>query len=120
MLVYINTDYIICQPFFIIFLFFCQNSAFYSIFTSEKRSYDTTMMGVLGLYTPDSDKVGSTRALSFNPNIKSVRGYLEKGTEDNISDIDYTNILTPSEILNPFVSTKDDPPQTGRYNRNII
>jgi len=92
-------------------------------FSNEKRSYDPTMLGNLGLATPDSGKTGAVRTLTFDPNIISTRGYMKAGNNKDTSELEFTNMLTPSEIVSPFVASKDDAPRIGMsttQNKHVI
>lgn len=73
-------------------------------YTPDIRSYHESMTGILGISTPDSAKVGVTRQISYDSNIKSIRGYLDGGKEE-LTD---TELFTPLELLNPFTSRHAD------------
>jgi hypothetical protein len=77
----------------------------------EIRSYDETMLGVLGLNTPDSSSVGVVRQLTYNPKLLNDRGFLP--TNNDKTKLDPTELLTPAELLSPFTSTHADPPRIG-------
>ncbi|UAJ16994.1 hypothetical protein UFVDC4_00067 [Staphylococcus phage vB_SauM-UFV_DC4] len=73
------------------------------------RSYDESMQGILGISTPDSNKVGIVRQLSYDTQIKSTRGYTD-GSKKDVSD---TALYTPLELLNPYTSRHADSPRIG-------
>ncbi len=81
-------------------------------FTLSKRSFDKTMMGLVGMSSPYNSKVGITRQLAMNPRILNNRGYIKPGTMDK-KGLNVANIMTPAEILTPFSANHDDPPRTA-------
>lgn len=78
-------------------------------FSSEKRAYNDTMLGVFAQSSPVSANIGVSRVLSLNPNIKSLRGYIEPGSTNRIESLDQTNMLSGAELLVPMTATHDDP-----------
>ena len=78
-------------------------------YTEEIRGYDKSMEGILGITTPDSATVGVVRQLSANPNIKSVRGFLDTSGDTT----DSTSAYTPLELLTSYTSRHADPPRIG-------
>ena len=83
-----------------------------SAFTLDKRSYDQSMMGLMGMSSPYNNKVGISRQLSFNPRITNNRGYIIPG-DPSLKGLDVANVLTPAEILTPFAANHDDSPRTA-------
>lgn len=78
-------------------------------FSAEKRAYNDTMLGVFAQSSPVSANIGVSRVLSLNPNIKSLRGYIEPGSLDVVDSLDETNMLSGAELLVPLTATHDDP-----------
>ena len=78
-------------------------------YTEEIRGFDKSMEGILGITTPDSATVGVVRQLSANPNIKSVRGFIDTSGDTT----DSTSAYTPLELLSSFTSRHADPPRIG-------
>lgn len=78
-------------------------------FKVEKRAYNDTMLGVLAQSSPVSSNIGVARVLTLNPNIKSLRGYIEPGSNSNTDNLDETNMLSGAELLVPLTPTHDDP-----------
>ena len=78
-------------------------------FSMQKRAFNKSMMGVLAQSSPFNAKVGITRVMSVNPNIKSLRGYIDPGSDQKLKDLDETNILSPVEMMLPLTPTHDDP-----------
>lgn len=77
-------------------------------FSIAKRAYNDTMVGVLAQSSPVSANVGISRILSLNPNIKSLRGYIEPGDPKKLKDVDATKMLSGAELLLPMTATHDD------------
>ena len=75
-------------------------------FTLAKRSYDQTMLGLIGVSSPYNNKVGITRQLAFNPRILNNRGYIVVGNKNDES-LNVANMMTPAEILTPFAANHD-------------
>lgn len=80
-------------------------------FTTDIREYDKSMVGCLGINTPDSDKVGVVRQLSYNPKIMNNRGIING--EMTYEDMTAADMMTPAELLSPFTNTHADPPRIG-------
>lgn len=78
-------------------------------FSAEKRAYNDTMLGVFAQSSPVSANIGVSRVLSLNPNIKSLRGYIEPGSLNKVDSLDETNMLSGAELLVPLTATHDDP-----------
>lgn len=78
-------------------------------YTNEIRGFDKSMQGILGVTSPDSNKVGVVRQISYDSNISGTRGYLDVGS-GNISQISEYSAL---EMLNPFTSRHADVPRLG-------
>jgi len=80
-------------------------------FTPQMRSYDQSMVGLLGISSPDSNKVGVTRQLSYNPKVTNNFGFIDTNT--NVQDLAATNMLTAGELLSCYTSLHADPPRIG-------
>jgi len=79
-------------------------------YTLELRAYDESMVGIIaGNATPFGPNSGVMRALTYNPIINSVRGYISN--IENRNKLDPTNVLSPTEMLSSFTSTQADPPR---------
>jgi RNA polymerase Rpb2, domain 6 len=79
-------------------------------YTKEIRAYDSTMAGIFAMSTPDSDKVGVVRQLTYDPSIKNTRGFLDT---DRKTKNDSTNMYGPAELLSSFTGRHADPPRVG-------
>ena len=76
-------------------------------YTAEIRSYDPSMEGLFGFFTPVSAAVGVNRSLSMNPRVSNTRGYLD--TNFKLEDATQDNMLTTGELLNVFTAPHADP-----------
>jgi hypothetical protein len=81
--------------------------------TLEKRPYDESMLGILGITTPGDANVGVLRQMSLEPMITSTRGYLSPGSRDKVEELSAANLLTPSELLTPLGLIHDDPTRSS-------
>ena len=77
-------------------------------FNIEKRAYNPSMLGVLAQSSPISSSIGISRIMSLNPNITSLRGYINAGSKEDIDKLDMTNMLSGAEMLVPMSATHDD------------
>ena len=78
-------------------------------YTQNKRVYDNSMIGVIGLATSPDGSVGVQKVLTLEPNVESARGYI---TQDN-KNLEDANLLGPAELSTTFAATRDDPTRTG-------
>lgn len=81
-------------------------------YTQDKRSYDNTMVGLMGISTSPDANVGIVRQLTMEPNITGPRGYIDV-KNDKLDDIKDVNMFTPAELLTPLGVTKDDSIRTA-------
>lgn len=80
-------------------------------YTQDKRVFDESMKGIIGLATSPDGSVGVQKTLTLEPNVVSVRGYLEPyKDEKELKDI---NLFSPGEMLTPLAPTQDDPTRLG-------
>jgi hypothetical protein len=80
----------------------------YSIGT---RTYDESMLNVLGMDTAFSGSVGINRQATVDPGIESGRG-LVKSIDGDSEKLSTAKSLTITEAMTPFGSTHDDPQRT--------
>lgn len=80
------------------------NARSYSL---DKRTFDKSMLGLLGLSTGFAGNVGITRQAVIDMNVTNKRGYLK--INENPEDLSLTKAFTVNEALNPFGVTHDDP-----------
>lgn len=76
-------------------------------YSLDKRTYDETMIGVLGLSTGFAGNVGITRQAAIDMNITGKRGYIK--VNQNKDELGVTKMFTATEAVTPFGTTRDDP-----------
>lgn len=76
----------------------------------DKRTYDKSMLGVIGMSTGFAANVGITRQASINSSIRDTRGTIETPKDDKLNTL---NMLTVYEGLTPYGTTHDDPMRTA-------
>lgn len=76
-------------------------------YSLDKRTYDDSMLNVLGASTAFSANVGIGRASTVNLNVDSSRGYI-KQIESDTSKMNTANTLTATEAMIPFEVNRDD------------
>ena len=81
-------------------------------YSLDKRTYDDSMLNILGMSTSHAGNVGISRQATINANIKSERGYVES-IDGNTEEMNDVNTLTATEALTPFGSNRDDPMRTA-------
>ena len=81
-------------------------------YTVPKRSYDKSMIGVIGITSSPDAQVGVNKTLTSEPSITSVRGYI-KPMDDKLDELKDVNLFSPAEMLIPLGVTRDDPIRTG-------
>ena len=89
----------------------------------DKRTYDDSMVNVLGMSTGFAGNVGLTRQATIDSNIEGNRGFIKEPKKDEMS---ITKTFTVTEALTPFGATRDDPfrtamtfIQTSKHNMRI-
>ena len=80
-------------------------------YSLDKRTYDESMINVLGMSTGFTANVGITRQTTINPNI-SQDGYV-KSIDGDTTKMNTSTSLTVTEALTPFGTTHDDPMRTA-------
>ena len=81
-------------------------------YTLDKRAYDESMFGVLGMSTGFAGNVGISRQATIDASISTPRGYITNKNVDR-SKISTTKSLCMTEALTPFGTTRDDPFRTA-------
>ena len=76
-------------------------------YSLDKRTYDQSMVNVLGMSTGFSGNVGITRQATINMAIEGKRGYV-KDNKGNTESMNTANTLTATEALVPLSTTHDD------------
>ena len=81
-------------------------------YTLDKRSFDDSMLGVLGMSTGFAGNVGVVRQATVDANVSTTRGYITNNNNDN-SKLSATKSLCMTEALTPYGTTRDDPFRTA-------
>ena len=81
-------------------------------YSLDKRTYDDSMLNVLGMSTGFAGNVGISRQATLNSNISDPRGFVNSINGDT-SKMNDSNSLTATEALTPFGSNRDDPMRTA-------
>lgn len=81
-------------------------------YTLDKRSFDESMLNVLGMSTGFAGNVGINRQLTIDSNISTARGYI-KDNEKQLKNLSPTKSFCMTEALTPFGCTRDDPFRTA-------
>ena len=79
-------------------------------FSMDKRTYDDSMLGVLGISTGFASTVGINRQLTMDASIKSKRGFIVPKKADDLNTV---NSQTVMEGLSPMAINHDDPFRTA-------
>ena len=77
-------------------------------YSLEKRTYDKSMLGTVGMSTGFAATVGVTRVVTTNCNVNGKRGYISDSSSDE-SKMNDVNTMTTAENLTPMCTTHDDP-----------
>ena len=79
-------------------------------YSLDKRTYDESMLNILGMSTGFAGNVGITRQATINADV-DPEGYIN--TNSKKTEMNDSNSLTATEALIPFGSTRDDPMRTA-------
>ena len=92
-------------------------------FSIDKRTYDKSMLGVVGMSTGFASTVGMGRQLTIDAGIKNKRGLI---TSRKPSELDNTKSFSIMEALSPMAINHDDPfrtamayTQTGQHQMTV-
>jgi hypothetical protein len=77
-------------------------------YTVDKRTYDDSMLNILGMSTGFSANSGVTRQATMNANVANDGGYV-KSINGDTEKFSNSNTLCTTEALTPFGVTHDDP-----------
>lgn len=75
-------------------------------YSLDKRSFDESMINVLGISTGFAGNVGISRQATIDANVDTVRGYIKPADSKEMSSV---NSLCMTEALTPMGTTRDDP-----------
>lgn len=82
-------------------------------YTLEKRAYDDSMTGVIGMSSDTAGNIGRERHLVIEPNVKNVRGIIDVTDPKDKDKLDYTKYTTGIESLVPGGLRHDDERRTA-------
>lgn len=82
-------------------------------YTLEKRSYDESMTGVVGMSSDTAGNIGRERHLVIEPNVKNVRGIIDVTDVKDKDKLDYTKYITGIESTVPGGLRHDDERRTA-------
>ena len=82
-------------------------------YTLEKRSYDDSMTGVIGVSSDTAGNIGRERHLVIEPNVKNVRGIIDVTDPEDKNKLDYTKYSTGIESMIPGGLRHDDERRTA-------
>jgi hypothetical protein len=77
-------------------------------YSLDKRTFDDSMNGILGMSTGFASTVGTVRQTTVNANVAGKRGYI-KDTAGNTEIMNDVNTMAMNEALVPGCTTHDDP-----------
>lgn len=80
-------------------------------YSLDKRTFDESMLNVLGMSTGFAGNVGITRQATIDTNVEGSRGYIKVSKDPN--KISTTKTYCFTEALVPFGVTRDDPFRTA-------
>ena len=76
-------------------------------YSLDKRTFDKSMLGVIGMSTGFSGNVGITRQTTLDMSIEGNRGYVKDTKGKSVPNT--AKMLTATEACMPMMSTHDDP-----------
>ena len=76
-------------------------------YSLDKRTYDESMLNILGMSTGFAANVGITRQATIDANVEGGRGYV-KGINGDTNKLNTSKTLTATEALTPFGCNRDD------------
>lgn len=79
-------------------------------FSIDKRTYDDSMLGVVGISTGFASTVGINRQLTIDASIKNKRGFISPKKPKELNN---TNSFSMMEALSPMAINHDDPFRTA-------
>lgn len=81
-------------------------------YNEVKRSYDVSMLGVLGMSTSPDANIGVMRSMVMEPTISSARGYIDHKYQDP-KKLKDTELFSMVELMTSNSATKDDATRTA-------
>lgn len=74
----------------------------------DKRVYDDSMLGVIGMSTDPGPNCGKIRQLVAEPNVINVRGFMNMTDINDAKKLNDTQLTTPVEMLTSMTTTTDN------------
>ena len=81
-------------------------------YSLDKRTYDESMLNIIGMSTGFAGNVGITRQATLDMNVEGKRGYV-KGIDGDSTQLNDVKTLTATEAITPMGTTHDDPFRTA-------
>ena len=81
-------------------------------YSLDKRTYDESMLNIIGMSTGFAGNVGITRQATLDMNVEGKRGYV-KGIDGDSTQLGDVKTLTATEAITPMGTTHDDPFRTA-------
>ena len=75
----------------------------------DKRVYDKSMIGIIGMSTDNAKNCGKERHLVLEPNVINARGMVEITDGKDVDKLEMQQLETGIELLNPLGPMHDDP-----------
>lgn len=82
-------------------------------YTQEKRVFDDSMLGVVGVSTDIAGNCGKERHLVLEPSVVNALGMMELHGRERADELKDVNLLTPVEMICPGGVRHDDPVRTA-------
>lgn len=79
----------------------------------DKRMYDESMLGIVGVSTDNAKNCGKERHLVLEPNVINARGMIDIGSKEDCGKFNMSQLATGIELLNPGGLYHDDPVRTA-------
>ena len=79
-------------------------------FSLDKRAYDKSMLGIVGLSTGFASTVGISRQLTVDSNVLNKRGFMVARKPDQLDNLNTFSIM---EAISPLAINHDDPFRTA-------
>lgn len=76
-------------------------------YTKRVRAFNNNMIDLISLNSPDSNQVGISKQLTYDPKISNIYGFIDCNKKGNGSTSQYD----VSELLNVSTTTHADPPR---------
>lgn len=82
-------------------------------YTPEKRVFDDSMLGIVGVSTDIASNCGKERHLVLEPSVVNALGMMELRGKERVDELKDVNLLTSVEMVCPAGVRHDDPVRTA-------